>query len=40
MHAEEILVMKEGVLVEQGTHVDLIALDGEYAGFWKAQTEI
>ncbi len=40
MNADEIFVLKEGVLVEQGTHADLVAANGEYARFWKAQTEV
>ncbi len=39
MTSDEIYVLKEGVLVEQGAHLDLIMRDGEYARFWKAQTE-
>lgn len=33
--ADQILVMKEGRLVEQGTHDALVAADGEYAQMWK-----
>lgn len=40
MNADEIFVLKEGALVEQGTHRQLIAKNGEYARFWKAQTEV
>ena len=40
MNADEIFVLKEGTLVEQGTHEQLIAMNGEYARFWKAQTEV
>lgn len=40
MHADEIFVLKEGTLVEHGSHTSLIAQNGEYARFWKAQTEI
>ena len=40
MNSDEIFVLKEGVLVEQGSHADLIAREGEYARFWKAQTEV
>lgn len=39
MNADEIFVLREGVLVEQGAHADLIEKGGEYARFWKAQTE-
>ena len=40
MNADEIFVLKEGVLIEQGTHQGLITRDGEYAKFWKAQTKV
>lgn len=40
MHADTIFVLKEGVLIEQGTHQELVALNGEYTRFWKSQTEI
>ena len=39
MNADEIFVLKEGRLVEQGSHSELVAKDGEYARFWRAQTE-
>ena len=38
MDADEIFVLKEGTLIEQGTHQGLISRDGEYAKFWRAQT--
>ena len=40
MNSDFIVVLKEGVLVEQGTHQELISINGEYARFWKAQTEV
>ena len=40
MNADEIFVIKEGKLIEQGTHNSLIAAVGEYACFWKSQTEV
>lgn len=40
MNADEIFVLKEGALVEHGTHSELISMDGEYLRFWKAQTEM
>ncbi|MDF2488402.1 MAG: transporter [Pseudomonas sp.] len=35
MAAEQILVLDQGRLVESGTHPQLLALDGRYAGFWR-----
>jgi len=40
MNADEIFVLKEGRLVEQGTHGQLVSQKGEYSRFWKAQTEM
>ncbi|KIJ53230.1 hypothetical protein M422DRAFT_222622 [Sphaerobolus stellatus SS14] len=37
--ADLILVMREGQLVEQGRHSDLLKLDGEYANLYKLQAE-
>ena len=36
-HADTILVMNEGVLVEQGTHQELMDLDGRYATLFHQQ---
>ena len=35
--ADEILVVNEGAIVEQGTHDDLLAKNGEYASLWQTQ---
>ncbi|MFV0284466.1 MAG: ABCB family ABC transporter ATP-binding protein/permease [Castellaniella sp.] len=37
VHADHILVMESGRVVEQGTHAALLALDGRYARMWDLQ---
>lgn len=37
-HADNILVLKEGQVIEEGTHETLISLDGIYRGMWDKQT--
>ncbi len=37
--ADQILVLKHGKIVEQGTHTQLLALDGEYARLYHVQFE-
>ncbi|MBT4268991.1 MAG: ABC transporter ATP-binding protein/permease [Deltaproteobacteria bacterium] len=37
--ADEILVLKDGEIVEQGNHNDLVEQDGEYASIWMRQRE-
>lgn len=34
-NADQILVMKEGNIVERGTHETLLELHGEYAHMWE-----
>lgn len=35
---DRIVVMDEGRIVEDGTHSELLALNGQYAAFWKRQS--
>ncbi len=37
IHADEIFVMNQGVIVERGTHEELLALNGEYTKFYQMQ---
>ena len=37
-NADRILVLEKGMVVESGTHKDLIALDGRYKSLWNLQT--
>lgn len=39
IHADEILVLKEGEIIERGTHEHLIGQEGTYAEMWKQQLE-
>ena len=37
VNADKIIVMKDGRVVEMGTHNELLEVDGVYAGLYKAQ---
>ena len=37
IHADQILVMDHGQIVERGTHAELLALQGRYAEMWQMQ---
>jgi ABC-type transport system involved in Fe-S cluster assembly fused permease/ATPase subunit len=37
VHADEILVLHQGAIVERGTHDELRKLNGQYAALWNAQ---
>ena len=39
VHAEQILVMSAGEIVDRGTHEQLIALQGQYAQMWSMQQQ-
>ncbi len=39
MHADQILMLENGRIVEQGTHADLVRLNGRYAHLWRLQTD-
>lgn len=36
-HAHQIIVLDKGVIIEQGSHTELLTLDGEYASVYKKQ---
>ena len=37
-HAEQILVLREGRIVQRGRHAELLAVDGVYRQLWNEQT--
>ena len=39
VHADNIIVLDQGVIVEQGTHPELLARGGLYASLWARQRE-
>jgi ABC-type transport system involved in Fe-S cluster assembly fused permease/ATPase subunit len=40
VHADEILVLDKGVIVERGTHEELLVRRGVYAALWSRQREV
>jgi ATP-binding cassette, subfamily B, heavy metal transporter len=39
VHADNIIVLDRGKIVEQGTHLELLAKGGLYASLWERQRE-
>jgi ATP-binding cassette subfamily B protein len=39
VHADEVIVLEKGKIVERGTHVALLAAAGRYARMWRQQQE-
>ncbi|MEI8397160.1 MAG: ATP-binding cassette domain-containing protein, partial [Rhodospirillaceae bacterium] len=39
IHADEIIVLAAGEIVERGRHSDLLGRDGIYAGMWQRQQQ-
>jgi ATP-binding cassette subfamily B protein len=37
VHADEIVVLDKGVIIERGRHDDLLAQKGVYATMWRRQ---
>ena len=36
-NADRIIMLEQGRIIEEGTHVELLKLKGKYAGMWRAQ---
>lgn len=39
IHADEILVLKDGEIIERGKHEELISYNGMYHSMWQAQLQ-
>jgi ATP-binding cassette subfamily B protein len=39
IHADEIIVLEDGRIVERGRHEALLALNGRYAQMWRRQQQ-
>jgi ATP-binding cassette subfamily B protein len=39
INADEIIVLRDGLIAERGTHQELLARDGLYAQMWARQRE-
>jgi len=39
VHADQILVMDHGKIIERGTHTELIGINGVYAQMWQMQKQ-
>ena len=37
--ADQIFVLSEGSLLEQGTHAELLELEGHYSSMWRLQVQ-
>jgi len=37
-HSDTIIVLENGEIIEQGTHENLLSMDGKYASLWSVQT--
>jgi ABC-type multidrug transport system fused ATPase/permease subunit len=37
-HLDRIVVLDDGAIIEQGSHPELLARGGAYAGFWRRQS--